>query len=170
MSNIKDRIKFLTDKIKEGFGEDMPYLENIWALKNDRKTFSKEEPYHYKFNNLESTQFTDVVAKEIANGLKKSTKATGLTLFHGNVTDNGMAKIIEALQETHAPVQKLNIDDFPLVTDKSMKLLPDVIKQKGIMECNVSLCNISPETTNQINSACQQNVAKYMQQNRLGRS
>ena len=26
----------------------------------------------------------------------------------GNVADNGMAKIIEALQETHAPVQKLN--------------------------------------------------------------
>ena len=155
---IRDRIKYLKDTLKI---QEEPYLECIWALKHD--IYYEKGPRHYNlFSDHTSDQFTDVVASKIAKALEKSKKATGLTLFHGDVTDKGMRKILEAVRNTEAPITELNIKDFPYVTDDSIKVLPDVIREKGIVSCNLFLTHVSPEILKKAEMACKQNVAEKM--------
>lgn len=157
LKDLKDRIKYLRDQLKDGLGFKEDYLKNIWALKNDAGTTNPER-HHYKFRGIEVDEFTDFVALKIANAIKKSTKATALTLKHGNITDRGMIRLLDAIRKTNAPIKELNIDGFPNVTDDSLKFLPDIIREKGITTCNLGFMGVAPDIRKQINEACSKNI------------
>ena len=154
----KGVLKYLKDVIEN----QESYLDTIWALKKDVGMLvskdSHSHQYDYKFDDIAEDSFTDMVAIKIAQALEESKKTTGLTLFHGDVSDRGMGRIMKALQKTTSPISRLEIKDFPKVTDKSLKVLPDIIKEKGILFCNVELTSISKELKNQINNACANNL------------
>lgn len=154
--SIKERIQYLHMCIK-----DINELDNvdqdIFALKKDNGSLRKQKN-HYSFDNMAQNDFTDFVMEKIGSALKQSKKATGITLSHSYATDKGMQSFIRGLSETKAPIREIHIDDFPYITDKSMKLLPEVIAKKGITVCDIGYCpNVSPELKKQIGLACIKN-------------
>ncbi len=114
----------------------------------------KEQTRYYSFDRMPQEAFTDIMLEEIADSLRKSTKATGITLFHGDVTDKGMTLFLNALKETKAPISELKLDDLRGVTDASLKALPDIIKLKNITKCDVSgILRISDDLRKEIDKA-----------------
>ena len=154
--NAQEHIKWLRMCIEDRDNLNNVY-QNISALKKDEGSLNSEKN-HYSFDNMIQSDFTDVVIGKISSALKQSQKATGITLFHGNVTDKGMLSFIESLTKTNAPIKKIYIDDFPYVTDESMKRLPEIIIQKGITTCEIGYCpSVSPKLKKQISLACTNN-------------
>ena len=148
----------LIDKLAKA---NIPYesvadtLDFVYALANDRPIWIDNKPSrYYSFNNMPQDSFTDIMLEQIAEALRKSKQAEGITLFHGYVTDKGMKLFIDALKETKAPISELCIDDLQGITDASLKDLPTIIKTKGIAKCDVSgYLKISDNLKQEINKA-----------------
>lgn len=129
-------------------------LDFIYALANDRPVWiDNKESRHYSFDKMPQDSFTDIILEQIAEALRKSKQAKGITLFHGTVTDKGMKLFIDALKETKAPISELCIDDLKGITDASLKDLPNIIKEKAIIKCDVSGLKISEDLKKEINKA-----------------
>lgn len=162
LKSTQERIEWLRMRIEDRNNIDSAY-QNILALKNDEGSLNKNRN-HYSFSNMYQNNFTDFVMKKISSSLKQSKKASGITLFHGVVTDEGMKSFIDALSETKAPIKEVHIDDFPNITDASMKRLPEIIAQKGITTCKIGYCpGVSSELKKQINLACTNNQPQNVQ-------
>lgn len=123
-------------------------------LANDDAWPDNHRNRHYFFDNMAQEAFTDVILKYIADSLRKSKKAKGITLFHGNITDKGMRSFLDALKETKAPISNLEFCDLRGVTDISLQELPTIIKLKHITKCDVSgLVGISDNLKKEIAKA-----------------
>ena len=115
-----------------------------------------KESWHYKFDKMTQFAFTDILVEEIAEALRESTKARGITLFHGDVTDKGMKLFMDALRDTKAPIEELCLYDLRGVTDESLKDLPDIIRKKGIKDCDISMIlRSSNELRTKVAEACE---------------
>lgn len=151
-------IRMLLDKLAKA---NIPYesvadtLDFIDALANDWPVWiNNEQSRHYSFDKMPQDSFTDIMLEQIADALRKSKQAKGITLFHGNVTDKGMKLFFDALKETNAPISELRIDDLQGITDTSLKDLPNIIKTKCITKCEVSgYLKISDDLKKEINKA-----------------
>lgn len=162
LENIQEHIKWLRMCIEDR-GDINSVYQNISALKKDEGSLDPEKN-HYSFDNMSQHNFIDTVMGKISSALKQSQKATGITLFHGDVTDKGMLSFIEALSKTNAPIKKIYIDDFPYVTDESMKRLPEIIIPKGITICEIDHCpGVSSELKKRISLSCTNNQPKTSQ-------
>ncbi len=146
-------------------------LDIVYVLSKGMPVWEEgQESWHYKFDKMPQDAFTDILVEEIAEALRESTKARGITLFHGDVTDNGMKLFMDALRDTKAPIEELCLYDLRWVTDESLKDLPDIIRKKGIKNCDISMIlRSSNELRTRVAEACEDvkrldKIEKYKQQ------
>ena len=146
--------------------------QTLWALRFDKGSLfpgSAQDPSlsnHYQFGNqgigdpmgMSRDELNDFVAAKIGSALKKSKKATAITLSHGIITDNGMIAFLKGLDATKAPIKALHFRDLQNVSDKSLDLLPEIIEKKGITLCEINTLGISQNLMKRINSACNKNI------------
>ena len=145
--------------------------QTLFALRNDNGSGLPDSATdsslcnHYKFGNqgvgdlmgMACDELNDYVAVKIGDALKKSKKATAITLSHGIITDKGMTAFLKGLNETEAPIKALHFNDLQRLSDKSLSLLPEIIEKKGITLCEIEACWISEDLKKRINLACSKN-------------
>ena len=161
IDRIADRFKYIKMYMDDA-SDIADFYQERYAMKYDKGTLERKNKWHYKFDMMRQEDFTNFVLAKISVALKNAQKVQGISLFHANATDEGMNLFLKALAKTKSPIKTVIIEDMPYVTDKSLSILPEIIKNKGILNCKLLLPQISGTLKNKVNDACLKNQQLLM--------
>lgn len=123
---------------------DLSYFD--WQRIDPLKQFRLEEPirnlstdyfikdgvHTFECNIVSPERYNDHYIVGIAEALRESQKAQKITLHFGQTRDSAMQYFLKAVEETKAPLQSIEIDTVRGVSDETWKLLPKIIRNKGV--------------------------------------